>query len=58
MSVQEFDTEQELDDAAERFEELCFQHLNLKEAVAEAKRDFEYAEKELLDFEEDYPDVI
>jgi hypothetical protein len=54
MAIQEFETGQELDDAAERVEELAFQHLHLKEEVEDKRKDLEYAKKELLDFESDY----
>jgi len=57
MSIQEYDTQAELDDAAERFEEKCFEHLSLKEAVAEKEQELQNAERELADFEEDNPTI-
>lgn len=57
MSTHEFDTEQEMDDWADRFEDLCFEHLSLKEEVKDKREELKYAEKDLLDFETDYPNI-
>jgi hypothetical protein len=53
MSVTYFETEEEFDDAFVDFEELQFEHLNLKQEVEDKRRELEYAEKALADFEED-----
>ena len=57
MGIQNYDTQEELDAAAERFEELCFEHLSLKEAVTEKEQELEDAKKELTNFEDDNPSV-
>lgn len=58
MAIQEFNTESEIDDAFERIEELAFEHLSLKEAVEEKRKELEEVEKELSDFEENYPEAL
>ena len=60
MSEIHFDTEEDLDAAADQFEELSFDHLHLKEGVEEKRKDLKYAqielesaEKELAEFREE-----
>jgi len=54
MPIQEYESEQELDDEFENIEELNFQHKELQEAVKIARQELEYAIEELESFEEDY----
>jgi geranylgeranyl pyrophosphate synthase len=54
MSIQEYESEQDLDDEFENIEELNFQHKELQEAVKIARQELEYAIEELESFEEDY----
>jgi len=54
MGERVFDTEEEMDRAFERLEELSFKHMYLKEEVEEKRKELEEAEQELKDFEEDY----
>lgn len=58
MTIREFDTEIELEDAAEKLEELCFEHLYLRQEVEDRRRELELAEKELLDFKTDNPEIL
>jgi outer membrane protein TolC len=58
MAVQEFDTQEELDEAFEQLEELAMEHMCLRDAVEEARRDLEYAEEELRNFETDNKDLL
>lgn len=53
MAIKHFDTQEELDDEFERIEELNMELVYLRDEVEEAKRNLEYAEKALQDFEED-----
>jgi len=54
MTIREFETEEELEEAAERFEELSFEHLSLKEVVEKKTKELEEAEKDLANFEDEY----
>lgn len=58
MAIQEYDTQEELDEAFERLEELGFEHLYLREEVEQKRKDLEYAEEELRSFEEDNPNIL
>jgi geranylgeranyl pyrophosphate synthase len=58
MSIQEYETEQELEDEIERIEEVNFQHKELQEAVKIARQELEYAIEELESFEEDYKNKL
>ena len=58
MAVQEFNTQEELDEAFEQLEELAMEHMYLRDAVEEARRDLEYAEEELRNFETDNKDLL
>ncbi len=57
MGIREYDSQQELDDDFERYEELCFKYLELQAEVNEKEEDLKYALKELADFQEDYPAI-
>lgn len=54
MTIHEFKTQAELDAEAERYEELAFEHLYLKEAVEDAREELEWAERELEEFEKNH----
>ncbi len=58
MSIREFNTQEEMDEDFERIEELAFEHLALKEAVEEERKNLEYAEDELRRFEEDNKEFL
>jgi len=47
--IQEYEIEEEMDRAFERIEELNFEHLSLKEAVEEAEKDLEQAQRRNFD---------
>jgi len=53
MAIQEFHSEEEMEEAFERLEELQFEHLALKEAVEEKRGELKEAEDDLRCFEED-----
>lgn len=58
MSVQEFDSQEELDEEFERIAEVNFRHLELKNEVKDKRRELHDAEAELKAFEEDNADVL
>lgn len=53
MSIVEFDNEEEMDAEFERIASLNFEYLELKEEVKDKRKDLEYAEDELKQFEEE-----
>lgn len=53
-----YETEEDVDDAFERIEEINLQHTYLKEAVEEARENLAYAERELRDFQEDNASLL
>ena len=54
MTILEFRTQEELDAEAERYEEMAFEHMYLKEAVKDAEEELKWAERELEEFEKDW----
>ena len=48
MTIKHFNSEEEMEESAARIEELCFEHLALKEAVSDAQKELEYAEETIL----------
>lgn len=58
MAIHEYDTQEELDEAFERLEELQFERLSLREEVEEKHKELEWAEEELRNFEEDNKDLF
>lgn len=53
----EYDSQEELDDAADYYEELCFEHQGLQDAVEQAENDLYFAQQELEDFEDEHPEI-
>lgn len=58
MTIYEYDSEEELDEAFERIEELNMDHVDLKAAVEEARKNLEDCQEKLSDFEEENKEFL
>lgn len=58
MTIKNFETEQELEEDFEHIEEVHMHHAYLKDEIEEAKRELEYAERQLANYEDCYRGIL
>lgn len=58
MAIEEFDTEEEMEDRFNEDEDLNREYIDMKESVTGFKRELEYAADSLLDAQSNYDNAV